>query len=408
MLLFRVLNYLSGYRLVSCPSAYAAEAVNLMKDKEVDYWEMRRERGGDLRFYLLEGEWKRLTTAASHIPFRCEGQFGLPKFLRLNRRRIGIPIGIAIFVLLTRLSTMYVWDVTVSGNETMTDAEVIERLEDLGCGIGSYIPSVDFYKLCHAFILENESVSWISVNMAGTTARVELIEAQAKGSLDNDSNGTPSNLVAAHDGVIVRTETAGGTTVVKAGEAVTKGKLLVSGVVDVGRGENGAFVLVRSRAAVFARTERRLEVVVPYQIQKRVLLGRETVKKTMKFFGKTIKLKENSSILPEGCDIIEENRRIVLFDGGALTGGIPLPITIITQWKENYGDYDVTLTEEEALTAACLEMTELFERELADAEILSRTVTVEERETEEGTALVLIWDMTCIEDIAEEIPIGVS
>ena len=101
--------------------------------------------------------------------------------------------------------------------------------------------------------------------------------------------------------------------VVKAGQTVTEGQLLVSGVVDVGRNEDGRFVLVRSRAKVFAKTNRTLEVVVPYETVKRTVVGREIIKKSLKFFGKTIKLTENSSILPEGCDIIEENRRIVLF-----------------------------------------------------------------------------------------------
>ena len=47
-----------------------------------------------------------------------------------------------------------------------------EALAQLGCGIGTYIPSVDFYGICQRFLLENERVSWISVNMVGTTAEV--------------------------------------------------------------------------------------------------------------------------------------------------------------------------------------------------------------------------------------------
>ena len=60
------------------------------------------------------------------------------------------------------------------------------------------------------------------------------------------------------------------------------------------------------------------------------------------------------------------------------------------------------------MTVAVIEMAALFSSTLADAEILSRTVHIEERDTESGRALVLIWEMTCIEDIAQEAPIGVS
>lgn len=91
---------------------------------------------------------------------------------------------------------MYIWEVSVSGNEKISDAEVIDSLEALGCSIGTYIPSVDFYNICHEFILANEDVSWISVNMVGTTAKVEIIERRAKESIEDDGNGTPTNIIA--------------------------------------------------------------------------------------------------------------------------------------------------------------------------------------------------------------------
>jgi len=408
MVLFRILNFLAGYRRVSCPPHRAAEAVNLMVQEEIDYWEMKRAEGGELTFFILEREYKRLLSLADGLPFQTVRRLGLPQLIGRYRKRLGIPLGLLIFLLLTKLSTQYVWEVTVSGNETLTDAEVQECLEALGCGIGSYIPAIDFYNICHEFILENERVSWISVNMVGTTAQVELIEAKAKGGIEDGGNGTPSNLLAAIDGEIVRTETASGMIAVRAGQTVTKGQLLVSGVVDVGRNEDGRFVLVRSRAKIFAKTQRTLEVVVPYETVKKTLTGREIIKKSLKFFGKTIKLKENSSILPEGCDIIVENRRIVLFEGDRLSGGIPLPISIVTEYRETSVEERVVLTEEEALRVAGIEMAALFAKELPDAEILSRTVRTEIRMTEEGQAFVLIWDMVCVEDIALESPIGLQ
>ncbi len=408
MLLFRFLNFVSGYRILVCPANQAVAVMNLLHDGAFDYWSAKREKDGELTVCLLEKEYRRLRQTAGDMPCRTAARRGLPALLYRYRKRVGIGIGILIFLLLTKLSTAYVWEVTVSGNETLTDAEVIACLENLGCGVGTHIPSVDFYELCHRFLLEKEEVSWISVNMVGTTARVELIEADAKGSVENGGNGTPSNLIAERDGEIIRTETASGKLAVRAGETVKKGQLLVGGIVDVGQNEEGRFVLVRSRAVIFAKTERTLEVVVPYRMIQKTKIGWKTVRKSLKFFGKTIKLKENSSILPEGCDIIEENRRMVLFDGDELTGGIPLPIAILTEGYDLYREEEVTLSPEDALRVAGMEMAKRFTEELADAEILSRTVAVEERETDAGLALVLIWQMTCVEDIARETPIGVS
>jgi similar to stage IV sporulation protein len=226
MLLFDALNFLAGYRELSCSAEDAVGVMNLLHNGDFDYWDAKRIKDGDLTFCLLEKEYRRFVKESDEVSHHTVRRKGLPVLLSRYRRRVGLLIGLLVFVFLTSLSTRYVWEVTVSGNETLTDAEVMACLEDLGCGVGTYIPSVDFYEICHRFLLEKEEVSWISVNMVGTTARVELIESETKGNVENGGNGTPSNLIAERDGVVVRTETASGKLSVKAGDAVKKGQLL--------------------------------------------------------------------------------------------------------------------------------------------------------------------------------------
>ncbi len=405
MLLLDFLNFVAGYREVTCPSADALTVVNALRAGELDYWSLKRKPDGELSFCLLNREYRRLREALAPygVGLHVKRERGLPQLLRRYRKRLGIPVGIFLFLLLSRLSTLYIWEVTVSGNKTLTDAEVIEALEELGVSVGTYIPSVDFYGLCHEFILQNEEVCWISVNMAGTTARVELIERYPKGELEEDGNGTPTNLVASRDGVVERFETASGQTLIQPGEEVKQGQLLISGVTEVG--QEGGFALVRSRGRVFARTERSFSVTVPEKTVKKTFYQAKEVSKSLKFFGKTIKLKENSSILPPGCDIIEDRRRLVLFEGNPWGGGIPLPLYLITGYYEEYREREVTLSQEEALTVARLEMAELVEKELSGADILSREESVTVAENGDVTLTLAV---VCVENIAEEIPIGIA
>ncbi len=404
-MLLGILNYLAGYRRIGCEAKETSVMINRLMSDRIDYWALTRRQGGELTFCLTEKEYRRLTRDGTAPPHVTRERRGLPRLLSRYRRRIGIPIGLILFLLLTRLSTRFIWEVTVSGNETMSDTEITEALAQLGCGIGTYIPSVDFYGICHRFLLENERVSWISVNMVGTTAEVRLIEASPRGTPEN-GNGTPSNLIARCGGEIVRTETAAGKTVVTAGETVGKGQLLVSGVVTVGREDTGRFVLVRSRAKILAVTERSLSVTVPLVSVRNEVVGRETVGKTLIFFGKPIKLAENSSILPGECDIIKEKRRIVLLEGDRLTGGIPLPIVLTAEYREIREKKTVRLTEEEALAEAEKEMSRRFAEDWAGAEILARTVTKTFWDNENGGEVTLTWTVTAIENIAEEAPIG--
>ncbi len=411
MLLFRILNYLSGYRELSCSPERVRIVINRIASNQLDYWGMRREKGGELRFSMLNREYRRFRSLAEEGEgelLRVEREAGLPRLIRRYRKRLGIPIGLLLFLMLAKLSTMYVWEVTVSGNDRISDGEVIESLGELGCSVGSYIPSIDFYSICHEFILSNDEVSWISVNMIGTTAQVEIIERRGKDGMEEEGNGTPTNLIAAREGVVVRVETASGETLVSAGETVGKGQLLINGVVGVGPEEEGRFVLVRSRGKVYAETERTLQIAVPLKSVKKTYSGRDERYKYVKFFGKIIKLKENSSILPEGCDIIEDKKRLILFEGDRITGGIALPVSVITGYCERYDETEVTLTPEEALAEAQLRMAQLFAEQLPDAEVLTRRVSSRIREGEDGRVLLLEWQLRCIENIAEEVPIGIS
>ncbi len=411
MILFALLNYLSGYRDIICDPSSATDIVNIIMKNKLDYWKMRRNINGELKFSMLNSEYKKMLVLFGEkkiTGIKSEKEHGLPFLIKRYRHRIGIPIGIFMFVFLMKLSTMYVWDVRVMGNERITDAEIIEALDELGCSIGTYIPSVDFYNICHEFILNNKEISWISVNMIGTTARVDVIERKAKTNLEDDGNGTPTNLVAARDGIIVRTETAEGTTSVKIGEKVSKGQLLVNGVVDVGQNENKNFVLVRSRGKIFARTERSFEISVPYERIEKTLINKNKVYEYINFFGKSIKIKENSGILENNCDIIEKKNRIVLFEGNNIIGGIALPISVVMGYSEEYSEEKIVLSDIQALSLAKSEMTELFSSEMQDAEIISRTEQIDIIETENSKELVLTWNVVCVENIAEEIPIGVS
>lgn len=411
MILFDLLNYLSGYHDVTCESGSVTETVNIIMKNRLDYWKMRRSANGELRFSMLNGEYKKMLVLLKEKEIsgiKSEKEHGLPFLIKRYRHRIGIPIGIFIFIFLMKLSTMYVWDVRVAGNEKITDAQIIEALDELGCSIGTYIPSVDFYNICHEFILNNKEISWISVNMIGTTAQVDVIERKAKTSLDDDGNGTPTNLIAARDGIIVRTETAGGQTSVEIGEAVTKGQLLVSGTVDVGQNESKGFVLVRSRGRVFARTERSFEISVPYERIEKKVIKKNKVYEYINFFGKNIKIREKSGILDDNCDIMEEVNRTVLFEGSDIIGGIALPISVITGYMQEYSEEKNVLSDLQALSLAKTEMTELFSSEMQDAEIISRTEETNIVETENGKELILTWHVVCIENIAEEVPIGVN
>ncbi len=395
-----LLNFMAGYLRVECENAVFLSLVNQMARIGIRYRDLS-ERDGMSSFTLSERDYNRLLALEGADGCRVTKRGGIPYILHRYRKRYGLLLGLIIFAMLTWQSTLYVWDITVEGNRTVSDSEVINTLSELGFSVGSRIGATDFYGICHRFILKNDNVAWISVNMEGTSARVKVLEKSKRG--DGLGNGTPSNIVASLGGVVVRTESTSGELCVKAGDVISEGQLLISGVVEVGHGENtGRFVLTRSEGKIFAQTKRVFSFSVALSGVKTEVTDRILVKKTLIFFGKSIKIKENSSILSEECDIIREERRIVLFEGIRDGAEIPLPATLTEEYMLVKKETEFSRTDEEALELAEKELSLLYSSALKDAELVSKNV---ESSVENGV-LTLIWEVECIEDIGRETPIG--
>ncbi len=399
-MLKKLLYFFAGTRKLVCTKDDFPSLGGIMTKNRIKYRSLC-EKDGEVSFEITELEYKKLSKLVDTNIIKLKRRSGFPYFLYRYRRRYGLIAGALIFVILTKMSTSYIWDVSVDGNESVSDSEVVNTLEKLGLSVGSHIPDIDFYDICHQFILENDNVAWISVNMEGTAARVKIIERDKKG--ENGDNGTPSNIVAKLDGIIVRTETVSGEICVKAGDPVSEGQLLISGVVEIGQGiDTGRFMLTRSKGSVYAMTKRVFSVQVPLSGVKTVVTDKILAKKTLIFFGKSIKLKENSSIFGKECDIIKENRRVVLFEGVGDPWQIPLPVTVVSEYAVITEEMEYSHTEEEALSIAEKEMSLLYSSEVADAELMSKNV---ETVIEDGI-LTLTWEVECIEDIGCETPIG--
>lgn len=398
------LDFFVGYREVECAVEDAALVLDTIHKNKVKHRSLKKVNEKCV-FTINDFYYSKLIKYlpdAEHV-ISVKRERGLPHILKRYKKRPGLVVGLIIMLMLTKLSTMFVWDISVEGNVNVSDAEILTALSEHGFSVGSYIPGVDFYSICHKLLLSNGNLSWVSVNMEGTEAKVVVIENDIKGTPEY-GNGSPSNLVAAFEGEIVRTESASGQVMVKAGDKVSKGQLLISGVVNVGQGDTGIFTLVRSMGRIYAKTNRVFEISVPLENVKSVLKERKTVKKSFKFFGKSIKLKENSSILLDGCDIITVNRRVVLFEGLGKSFEIPLPITLQAVYTDVYEDVSVTYTEDEALAIAEKMMAQLLANELSDAELLRKETNID---VVDGV-LTLSLSIECVQNIATEAPIGLA
>lgn len=317
---------------------------------------------------------------------------GLPHLFQRYRGRPGLLLGLVLFFFLVFSSENFIFDIRVSGNETLTDGEVLAMLEEDGVKIGGYLPELDLDGICVQFARRHGEVSWISVNMMGTVAEVELREYAAGEDRAPDgsgAHGTPRSLkalVAERDGVVERCEVYGGSALVQPMQVVRRGELLISCVVQTER----RFKLEDAAGKVYAKTSRTLTVEVPYE--ETVKLPKETARRLtgIEILGKTLTFPGREGIFPSSCETIKEKERFVLF------GKLPLPVFTVSERLDEQEERTVHREGRALREEADARMALLVEKELADTDILSSDLVY----TDTGTGCRLTLTAECLENIA--------
>ena len=339
---------------IRCDKTYAKDVLGIIKDHGIII--DRVSYDGDL--YVLtvpEKMLKPFKEIADNrgIEYTVERKFGIPKLYVRYKHRPGILIGMVLFLMIVYFSGMIVWDFEITGNEMTADTEIISALEAVGCSSGKLISQLDIQEIQNNCLVNSDSFAWISVNMDGNLARVEVREKR-RIPPETDTENDFVNIVAAEDGVIELCRVKNGKATVYSGTVVRKGDLLISGVINLG--ESG----VRYEHAdgeVFATVYREIESYIPYERQIQVPTGEEKTDYSIKIFGKSTNISLKGSIDYKLYGKIIENVKLTL------PFGITLPVwvnkTVYSELEEQNAILDKAEATKIAKTEAYAKLKEM-------------------------------------------------
>lgn len=387
--------WLIGYCELSVSDADAAVFVNIAAATQTGYFERRGVGGGRRSFLVSLRLCGRLMRECKRVGIDvCEmSRHGAPIILLRALRRPGIVIGTAVFFALVLIGEGLLWRIDVIGAERVTADEVCELLEECGMGIGSRISRLDVDKIANRALARSDELSWMSINIVGTVASVEIRESLPPPAPEGPAC---SNVIAGGNGIIVGFENVRGNLAVSIGDAVAKGDLLIGGVYGA---EGEATRFVRAQGSVLALCEREFDISVPFAYSKKVYTGNTKVQKSLIFFKKEVNFFGKCRNSYATCDTIDIVEYFSLFGLGEL------PIGVRTVTCREYGYVEVHRSEEEALAEAKRLLWQSFEATAGkDAELVSNEMDIE------------ICDGVCrvrariesIEDIAREQEIEIT
>ena len=325
------------------------------------------------------------------VEISVERRVGLARLLYRYRHRYGIALGALLFCFILFISGRVIWDVRVEGNRRLSEDEVVASLRECGLSVGDFKARVDTSTVENILMIESEDISWISINLIGTVAEVEIREREVA---EESEPWDAANIVAAEEGEIVLFEDVRGNILLKIGDRVQAGDLIVSGLYD-GR---GALRYTCAKGKVRALTEEEIRVSVPLEYEKKVYTGEVYVEKYLIFFEKEIKIYSNCRNSGTTCDKIDT----VEYANPLGCGELPVGVRTVRCFEYTY-ERQIRDTEEAQRLAEYKLGAELYAR----AERVE-TVSVVREYIIEDSGVQIACRLRCIKDIAKRQRIEIS
>jgi similar to stage IV sporulation protein len=226
--LWRLIAYLMGYLRIEVRGAQVERFLNLALGRSIYLWRVERRPDG-LRAFMALRDFFRLRPVAREVRcrVRIRGRYGFPfAAARLKRRPVWLLGALGCLTFLFWASS-HIWVVTVkvTGPKSLDPRAVKAVAAEAGLRAGAYKGRLDISRIQQQIQERMGEISWVVIRIQGTRAVVEVVEKAALGGGGDGSRCV--NLVARKPGVVEQVIPFWGEPVVKKGDIVQKGALLV-------------------------------------------------------------------------------------------------------------------------------------------------------------------------------------
>ncbi len=323
---------------------------------------------------------------ASDVMCSYELLWGLPISFQGYKKRYGMLLGVALFFALIIFGSSVIWSISVSGNQTLSSGEIREMLRPYGLYVGASRASLDISRIQNLTEIENSNIAWISVNVRGTVAYVELKEQVDVYGEGDGHDG--ANLIADRDAMVESVELICGKPLVTPGCVVRKGDLLVSGVTY---SDTYGMYITSAEGRIIGQTSYRYTIEIPLEYEKKVPSSDREEHLFINFFSKRIKISKKGGLSTPKCDTIKEMNFFSTENGRIVPVGLE---------KHTYVGYEIipaTRTPDEARRLAYFELMLKIGRDVGDGTLLRKSIST----SLDDQKLVLECDIVALQNIAQ-------
>ena len=360
MFLIRLFRFLTGYILFRGSGGFPERFLNLCSQNGVSIWDAKSADGTLTAKTNLAGYKKiRLPAKRSGMRIRMVRKCGLPFLLQPYRKRKGILVGIVLSAVVLTLLNAAVWTISVEGNENFTEEQILDLAESHGIHPGAFKKNIDIRAIREDIKASVDGINWFSINMNGCHVSLRVSETQGKNEIIDRQ--TPCNIVSDVDGEVLKLDAYEGTAALRPGSAVTKGDLLIGGVIEKSDGSAG---FVHARGSAIIRTNRTATSEIPYELPCAVI-QEQAVRRSVMLFGIEIPL----GVAPAG-NTVRSQRACLQYKNTVL------PLGIRSEISSYLSEKNLTLSGDEASLLCGFSLFMQEKTMMQNAETESKTVTL--------------------------------
>ena len=381
-----IINYALGYVTFTAENGFPERFINSCTAADIPLWDITKKENTLTAKTTARG-YKKIHKPAkeSSMRVRLYRKTGLPFFINRYTRRPGLIFGFIIMLSILIFLSGNIWVIEVTGNENITDAEVIEAFEESGLTIGSRIKNLRLPQIESSAMLKLGNASWAAVNIKGCTAYINVRELKKTPEIETHT-GT-SNIIAKKDGQIAILEVYRGSAAVKTGQPVLKGELLISGISESRLQTNlftdaHGYAVARTDITVSTTTDNKITTYIP------------TSKKVWSIYFLGLELLPSAN---KNSDCYEHQSRLVI-------NGKKLPFGINYRLYTTYEEKEKTMSEEQTKLMAITEFALKSYFETQHAQIIEQDVTV----TKNDGSVTINGNYFCYENIGQSVSIDIE
>ena len=183
----------------------------------------------------------------------------------------------------------FVWQIRIEG-AGVYEGDLHGYLGERGIRVGTLKSKVDVKQLCRDLEWRYPQTAWVQADWRGRTLVIRLVEGVPAPQVA--SYGEAGDVVADRGGIILSVEPQAGTALVKPGDIVTPGQILIKGEEKRGTEET---IWVKARGHVWARVWDRVAVELPMTLNLSEATGRSATVWEIDLPGKSFSFAEEPS-----------------------------------------------------------------------------------------------------------------